>query len=84
MWFGGNDEMNMNNMNLNSATMSPMTAMGMNPNFNLNNHDPFDFSLHSSSMQQGTESSSAVLSVSIIATQLHFFSFPILVLFWVV
>lgn len=75
MWFGGNDEINMNNMNLNSATMNPMTAMGMNPNFNLNNHDPFDFSLHSSSMQQGTESSSAILSVSIIATtQLIYFS----------
>lgn len=53
MWFNGNGQMNMNmNMNLNNVN-------------SLNNHDVFDFSLHSNSMQQGTEQQSAAMTVSI-------------------
>lgn len=53
---------------LNSAMNS---TMGLNafmnqmmPQFNANNHNVFDFSLHSSSMQQGTESSANAVPVS--------------------
>lgn len=71
MWFnGGGDMQSMQSMQsmMNSATNS---MMGLNafmnqmvPNFNANNRDVFDFSLHSSSMQQGTESSSNAVPVS--------------------
>lgn len=86
MWFNGSGggggsvgDINMG-MNMNMAINSTMnTNMGMNTNFmnmasnfNDNNHDVFDFSLHSSSMQQGTESSSTAVPVSILSIiQLH-------------
>lgn len=49
-------------MGMNTNFMNQMV-----PNYNQqsNNHDVFDFSLHSSSMQQGTESASSVVPVSI-------------------
>lgn len=69
--------MNLNNMNMN-MNMN-MNSMNMNSNFHvnhLNNHDIFDFSLHSNSMQQGTESASTAISVSkiLISTQIFLFS----------
>lgn len=73
MWYNGdNNGMNMNmNMNpnpmLNINSMANMD-MNLNPNFDMNpinNHDMFDFSLHSSNMQQGTESASPAIGVSI-------------------
>lgn len=78
MWFnGGGGDMN-TSLNMNPMMNSAMnSAMGMNANFmsqmigsnfNTNNHDVFDFSLHSNSMQQGTESSSTAVPVSIFKT----------------
>lgn len=70
MWFNGGGDMNttMNlNPNMNSTMNSNMSMnnfMNMVPNFNANESDVFDFSLHSSSMQQGTESSSNAVPVS--------------------
>lgn len=52
MWYNGSGDMNTNS--------------SMNMNFNAANHNVFDFSLHSSNMQQATETSSATLSVSIL------------------
>lgn len=72
MWFNGGGDMNttMNlNPNMNStmnSTMSMNNFMNMVPNFTPNESDVFDFSLHSSSMQQGTESSSNAVPVSIL------------------
>lgn len=70
MWFNGGGDMNASlNMNPTMNSNMGMNANFMNqmvPNFNQpNNHDVFDFSLHSSSMQQGTESSSNAVPVSI-------------------
>lgn len=77
MWFnGGGGELD-TSLNMNSITSNMNPNMGMNANFmnivenfNANNHDVFDFSLHSSSMQQGTESASTAVPVSIDAALL--------------
>ncbi|XP_031638394.1 homeotic protein female sterile-like isoform X2 [Contarinia nasturtii] len=74
---GGTSTADMNSISMNSNISSSINSsvssnlssnMGMNANFmnmvqnfNPNNHDVFDFSLHSS-MQQGTESSSTAVS----------------------
>lgn len=78
MWFnGGGGEMD-TSLNMNAITSNMNPNMGMNANFmnlvenfNANNHDVFDFSLHSSSMQQGTESASTAVPVSIHADPLE-------------
>lgn len=71
MWFNGGGDMNsMMNPTMNSAMGLNAFMNQMLPNFNANNRDVFDFSLHSSSMQQGTESSSNAVPVS---TQQHFY-----------
>lgn len=96
MWFNGGGEMN-SSLNMNSNVNSTMnSSLVMNPNFmnpmvpnfnQSNSHDVFDFSLHSSSMQQGTESASSAVPVSTIFSvksietaeskhkQMDFFSF---------
>lgn len=74
MWYNGGGDTNSSiNSTMNSVMDSTMGItpnfmnmnMSMTQNFNDNNHDVFDFSLHSSSMQQGTESASTVVPVSI-------------------
>lgn len=88
MWFNGsgggdlNMGMNMNmNMAINSTTGANMgmnsNFLNMSSNFNENNHDVFDFSLHSSSMQQGTESASTAIPVSIAQ---HSISYPLYII----
>lgn len=74
MWFNGGGGGDINAINMNSP-MNPTITSNMNMNANFinqmvsnfnppNNHDVFDFSSHSNSMQQGTESSSNAVSVS--------------------
>lgn len=66
MWFNGGGDMNsMMNPTMNSTMGLNAFMNQMMPNFNTNNRDVFDFSLHSSSMQQGTESSTNAVPVSI-------------------
>lgn len=73
MWLNNGGDMNpMLNSTMNSAMGMNAFMSQMMQNFNANNRDVFDFSLHSSSMQQGTESSTNAVPVSI---QNYSFSF---------
>lgn len=65
MWLNGGGDMNpMLNSAMNSTMGLNAFMNQMMPQFNANNHNVFDFSLHSSSMQQGIESSANAVPVS--------------------